>query len=98
MRNHAFKLQGTHIDHDEVTCGAQDLYFKGRGQTLEIKGRNKKCLIGIHCLAHISTMHHRIPKLLSTHVHHYKIACEMKTQVCTWKVKVTHFKDEHFDN
>ena len=29
----------------------------------------------VSCLACISTMHHSIPKLLGTHVHHHKVSC-----------------------
>ena len=62
---------------------------------LEVKGQNENCLIGLPCPACISTMHHRIPKLLGTHVHHDKVTCGtqdtglyLKGQGHTWRSKV----------
>ena len=34
-------------------------------------------------------MHHRIPKLLGTHIHHDVVKCWHKTKACTLNVKVT---------
>ena len=47
----------------------------------EVKGQNEYCLIGLPCQVHISTMHHRILKLLGTHVHHDEVACTSKVKV-----------------
>ena len=43
-----------------------------------LRGQNEYCLIKLPCPAHISTMHHRIPKLLGTHVH---LKCQGHTQM-----------------
>ena len=42
---------------------------------LDVKGQNDYCFIGLPYTAYILTMHHRIPKLLGTHVLHDEVTC-----------------------
>ena len=42
---------------------------------LEVKDQKEYCLMGLPCPAHISTMHHGIPKLLGMHAPHDEVKC-----------------------
>ena len=69
---------GTNFHYDEAAYRSQDpgLYLKCQGHTR----RSDRVLFDwtVPCQAHISTMHHRIPKLLGTHVQYHKVACHVQ--------------------
>ena len=68
------KLLGAHVHYDELICGTQNTSkFK-----VTLRGQRSKLVLFNRTVprpAHTLTMHHRIPRLLGTHVHHDEVTC-----------------------
>ena len=60
-----------------------------------LRGQNENCLIWLYLVLPTSIMHHRIPKLLGTHVYHDEVTCGtqdtglyLKGQGQTWRSNI----------